>query len=87
MVCKDYSQPKYSAELKRKVASLGGGCTGDCNDFSVVLPANINWNIPGVYDYYVTCTDSTGECTSTDTGRLVIDWNCGCGPCGCSQFC
>ncbi|WP_214083688.1 choice-of-anchor E domain-containing protein [Methanothrix sp.] len=87
LVCKDYSLPQYLPQVKNKVMSAGGGCTGDCKSFNLVLPSSINWNTPGPYEYSVVCEDASKTCSSTDTGRLVLDYNCGCGACGCSGFC
>ncbi|MGB4087590.1 choice-of-anchor E domain-containing protein [Methanothrix sp.] len=87
LICKDYSLPQYLPQVKNKVMSAGGGCTGDCKSFNLVLPSSIKWNTPGPYEYSVVCEDASKTCSSTDTGRLVLDYNCGCGACGCSGFC
>ena len=85
--CRDYSLPLYSAALKQMVTAAGGGCADKCSKMSVVLPENINWGIPGLYQYKVVCKDAKGVIIASDTGRLILDDNCGCGPCGCSGFC
>ncbi|MGB3919605.1 Ig-like domain-containing protein, partial [Methanothrix sp.] len=85
--CRDYSLPLYSAALKQMVTAAGGGCADKCSEMSVVLPENINWGIPGLYQYKVICRDAKGVIIASDTGRLILDDNCGCGPCGCSGFC
>ena len=85
--CKDYSLPQYSAALKQKVIQAGGGCTGECSEMSVVLPADIDWNNPGSYQYTVECKDAKGANVASDTGRLTLDYNCGGGPCGCTGLC
>jgi len=87
LICKDYSLPQYLPQVKNKVMSAGGGCTGDCKSFNLVLPSSIKWNTPGPYEYSVVCEDASKTCSSTDKGRLVLDYNCGCGACGCSRFC
>jgi len=85
--CKDYSLPLYSAALKQKVIQAGGRCTGECSQMSVVLPGNIDWKNPGSYQYTVVCKDANGATIASDTGRLTVDYNCGCGPCGCTGLC
>lgn len=85
--CKDYSLPQYSAALKQLVIKAGGGCTGECSEMNVVLPEGINWGSPGSYQYTVVCKDARGATVASDTGRLTLDYNCGCGPCGCTGFC
>ncbi|MGB4679040.1 Ig-like domain-containing protein, partial [Methanothrix sp.] len=85
--CRDYSLPLYSAGLKQMVTAAGGGCADELSEMSVVLPGNINWGVPGLYQYKVVCKDAKGLIIASDTGRLILDDNCGCGPCGCSGFC
>ncbi len=85
--CKDYSLPQYSAALKQKVIQAGGGCTGECGEIFVVLPDDINWGNPGSYQYTVVCKDARGAIIASDTGQLILDYNCGCGPCGCAGLC
>ena len=87
LICKDYSLPYYQSGLRSKVVSAGGGCTGECGNMSVVLPENINWGSPGSYQYTVVCKDAKGATVASDTGRLTLDYNCGCGPCGCTGLC
>ncbi|MFZ1316066.1 Ig-like domain-containing protein [Methanothrix sp.] len=85
--CRDYSLPLYSAGLKQMVTAAGGGCADELSEMSVVLPGNINWGVPGLYQYKVVCKDAKGLIIASDTGRLILDDDCGCGPCGCSGFC
>ena len=83
--CRDYSSDYYIPYVISAIKCKNGGCSGDCTVIAVIIPGNIKWDEPSQFEY--TIVWGNGGCTKSAKGIFTLDWNCGCGPCGCTSPC
>ena len=79
--CRDYSTDYYMHYVISAIEEKISECSCDCNVLTVIVPNNIKWDEPSLFEYTMIC-ESKGV-TKTATGLFQLDWTCGCGPCGC----
>lgn len=74
--CLDYyNQYNGYTDFYDKFAAADGGCSGCCDNETIVIPPGIDWTVPGQYEYTVKCEGI--DCSDEATGIIsVIEGYC-----------